>query len=252
MANVVDERGYNQIFRPSRAQVIRLERRAAAIVDEMLLPTAPQARNRIRILELGCGMGELAYQLAVLTDAQVTGIDLSTRFVDEARALHKHERLTFIVGDLSRMTPSADFEKYNYIVGNGILHHLYHDLDSFLPVLASWLAPGGRLIFWEPNLINPYVYLIFSFSALRRMAKLEPGEMAFTAGFIIQKLKQAGFSKVEVTPRDFLLPNTPGFLIRLVIATGAVLENIPLLRSVAQSIFLTAQIESQAHSRESR
>lgn len=242
MANVVDERGYNQIFRPSAAQVIRLQRRAQAIADEMSRPAAPEARSRTKILELGCGIGELAYHLATITGAQVTGIDLSSRFIDQARAIHKHERLNFIVGDLSQMIPSADFERHDYIVGNGILHHLYHELDSFLPALARWLNPGGRLIFWEPNLINPYVYLIFSFPALRRLAKLEPAEMAFTAGFITQKLRQAGFKKIEVTPRDFLLPNTPDFLIRPVIATGAFLEQIPGVRSVAQSIFLSAQI----------
>lgn len=241
MANVVDERGYNQIFRPSAAQLIRLQRRAEAISAKMSLPTAPEARNRVKILELGCGMGELAYHLALLTGTQVTGIDLSTRFIDQARAIHKHKRLTFIAGDLTRMIPSTECEKYDFIVGNGILHHLYHDLDSFLPALAGWLASDGRLIFWEPNLLNPYVYLIFSVSALRRIAKLEPGEMAFTPRFIRQKLAEAGFKHIEARPRDFLLPNTPDFLIRPLVVAGAVLEKIPLVRSVAQSIFLSAQ-----------
>lgn len=241
MANIVDERGYNQIFRRTAAQLIRLRRRAEAISAEMLLPAALEARSRTKILEIGCGTGELAYQLAELTGAQVTGVDLSTQFIDVARAIHEHERLNFVVGNISRMVPRAESEKYDYIVGNGILHHLYHDLDSFLPALAGWLAPRGRLIFWEPNLMNPYVYLIFSIPSLRHFAKLEPDEMAFTPRFIRQKLRQAGFERVKVTTRDFLLPNTPDFLISPSIAAGVLLEKIPLLRSVAQSIFLSAQ-----------
>lgn len=89
--------------------------------------------------------------------------------------------------------------------------------------------------------MNPYVYLIFSLSALRRVAKLEPNEMAVTPRFIRQKLRQAGFERVEITTRDFLLPNTPDFLIRPTIAAGVALEKIPLARSLAQSIFLSAQ-----------
>ena len=90
--------------------------------------------------------------------------------------------------------------------------------------------------------MNPYVYLIFSFAALRRIAKLEPNEMAFTPRFLRNKLKHAGFERIEITPRDFLLPNTPDFLIQPTIAAGAVLEKIPLVKSLAQSLFLSAQV----------
>jgi 2-polyprenyl-3-methyl-5-hydroxy-6-metoxy-1,4-benzoquinol methylase len=241
MSNVVDERGYNQIFKPTTAQVIRLRRRAEAIAAEMGSPVSPATR-RLKILELGCGTGGLAYHLARLTGAEITGVDLSHQFIDQARALHQHERLTFFVADISQTLPRSESEKYDYIVGNGILHHLYPHLDSFLPALAGWLLPRGRLIFWEPNLKNPYVYLIFSIPALRRFAKLEPDEMAFTPHFARQKLKQAGFGRVEITTRDFLLPNTPGFLVRAAIAADSILEKIPLVRSMAQSIFFTADV----------
>ena len=168
MANIVDERGYSQIFKATHAQAIRLRRRAETIVLEMALPATLETRSRINILELGCGTGELAYHLAVLTGAQVTGVDLSQQFIDYAKTTHKHEKLTFIVADLSRTIPRSDAEKYDYIVGNGILHHLYHHLHTFLPALGRWLAPGGRLIFWEPNLMNPYIFLIFKIPLLRR------------------------------------------------------------------------------------
>ena len=131
-------------------------------------------------------------------------------------------------------------EKYDYIVGNGILHHLYYRLDKFLPTLAFWLRPGGRLIFWEPNLKNPYVFLIFKVAALRRMARLEPEEMAFTPRFIQRKLTTAGFCQVRAITRDFLLPNTPARLISPVVKIGDYLEKVPVVRGCAQSIFLTA------------
>lgn len=240
MANIVDERGYNQIFKSSPAQALRLKRRAAALVQEMNLPADSKDREQIHILEIGSGTGEMAHQLAELTGARVTGVDLSQRFVEEARTKHRHPRLQFIVADLSAETPKTDADRYQYIVGNGILHHLYHHLDSFLPVLKRWLAPGGRLIFWEPNLWNPYVYLIFSVPSLRRLAKLEPEEMAFTADFMTKKLRTAGFDPVKVIPRDFLLPNTPTALIKPVTLAGDRLEKIPGVNRLSQSVFITA------------
>jgi len=242
MAHIVDERGYNQIFKASPGQAMRHQRRAEAMVREMRLPDAPEERPRIHILEIGCGMGEMAHQLARLTGARVTGVDLSPRFIEHARAAHRHPNLNFVLVDLSKEFPASEADRYHYIVGNGILHHLYHHLDSFFPVLARWLVPGGRLIFWEPNLWNPYVFLIFSLPALRRLARLEPDEMAFTARFITDKLSAAGFDPVEVTTRDFLLPNTPGLLVRPVMTLGGWLEQVPGLRRLAQSVFVVANL----------
>jgi 2-polyprenyl-3-methyl-5-hydroxy-6-metoxy-1,4-benzoquinol methylase len=241
MAHIVDERGYNQVFKSSPAQTIRLRRRVEAIVREMGLPDNGEERQHIHILEIGSGTGDMSFQLAQLTGARVTGVDLSPRFIELARNTHRHPNLNFELVDLSKESPGSDADRYDYIVGNGILHHLYHHLDSFFPALIRWLVPGGRLIFWEPNLWNPYVFLIFSVPTLRRLAKLEPEEMAFTADFARKKLLKAGFAPVRVNPRDFLLPTIPSSLIAPVITVGGWLEHVPGLRRLAQSVFIVAK-----------
>jgi SAM-dependent methyltransferase len=240
MPNIVDERGYNQIFKASPGQAVRLHRRAEALAREMQLPASPAERGRRHILEIGCGMGAMADELARITGARVTGVDLSPRFIAHAQATYPRPNLSFRVVDLGTEFPASEADRYDFIVGNGILHHLYHQLDTFFPVLARWLAPGGKLIFWEPNLWNPYIFLIFSVPALRRLAKLEPDEMAFTARFITRKLHAAGFASVRVATRDFLLPTTPAWLINPVIGIGGVLESVPGLRRLAQSVFVVA------------
>jgi SAM-dependent methyltransferase len=240
MPNIVDERGYNQIFKPSPTQALRLRRRAGAMVREMRLPPTPEERSRIHILEIGCGRGELAHHLALVTGACVTGVDLSPGFVEHASATYRLPNLKFAVVDLAREFPATAADRYHYIVGNGILHHLYHHLDEFFPVLSHWLVPGGRLVFWEPNLWNPYVFLIFSVPVLRRLARLEPDEMAFTAGFISKKLATAGFDPVSTSTRDFLLPNTPSVLANPVVRLGGWLERVPGLNRLAQSVFIVA------------
>jgi SAM-dependent methyltransferase len=240
MSSIVDERGFNQGYQLSIAQKARLQRRGRAILSEMRLPAEHGRKLDVHILELGCGTGELAFELAKIAGVYVTGVDRSPKFIDYANANYRHPNLRFLVADFSDSSPGAAQEKYDYIVGNGILHHLYYRLDNFLPTLARWMVPGGRLIFWEPNLKNPYVFLIFKVAALRRMARLEPEEMAFTRRFIQQKLTTAGFCQVRAITRDFLLPNTPARLISSVVKIGDFLEKVPIVRGCAQSIFLTA------------
>lgn len=239
MASIVDERGFNQGFARSEGQIVRLQRRAAAIAREMKADDHGTSAEEIRVLELGCGTGELAFELAKITGAWVTGVDLSPQFIKEAASAYRHPKLKYQVADLERETPELVEQQYHFIVGNGILHHLYHHLDTFLPQLRKSLVGGGKLIFWEPNLFNPYVFLIFSFPMLRRVARLEPGEMAFTSHFIRQKLDKAGFEPVEVTTRDFLVPHTPVPLIGPIVKTGSYLEHSPL-RFLAQSVFISA------------
>ena len=240
MSSIVDERGFNQGYELNSAQQARLQRRAKAIVSQMSLPAERSRKLEVHILELGCGTGELASELAKIAGARVTGVDRSQKFIDYASANYHHPNLRFLVANFSDSSREAAQGKYDYIVGNGILHHLYYHLDEFLPTLALWLRPGGRLIFWEPNLKNPYVFLIFKVAALRRMARLEPEEMAFTPRFIQRKLTTAGFCQVRAITRDFLLPNTPARLISSVVKIGDFLEKVPVVRGCAQSIFLTA------------
>jgi SAM-dependent methyltransferase len=236
MVHITDDRGYNQVWRPTRAMEVRTERRARAILDAMDL--APPAD----ILELGSGTGELSAYLAEHTDADVLGADLCEPFVQAAEAEHGGVHLSFRVVDVLHddLDRKLEGRRFDYIVGNGILHHLHDDLPAVLPRLRALLKSPGRLVFWEPNLQNPYVYLIFSFEPLRQRAKLEPDEMAFTRKRLAATFRAAGFSDVSIEPRDFLLPNTPNRFIRPMIAFGDFAERVPGLRATAQSLFVSA------------
>jgi SAM-dependent methyltransferase len=216
---------------------VRTQRRAEAILDAMT--GAPPAD----ILELGSGTGALAAFLAEKTAAAVIGADLCEPFVRAAAERYRAPNLSFKVIDVLRDdVPRRLGRRFDYIVGNGILHHLHDALPVVLPRLREILNPNGRLVFWEPNLHNPYVFLIFSFGALRKWAKLEPDEMAFTRSGLTATFRGAGFSRVEISHRDFLLPNTPDPLIRPVVALGKIAERLPVLSGLAQSLFVTAAL----------
>lgn len=234
MASIVDDRGFNQGYRWSPTQAVRMRRRAEAIIEA--LPAGPR-----RVLEWGCGTGELANLLAESSNASITGADICAPFIDEANKRFANEQLRFVVSDLSTEAGRAALgNQWNAIVGNGILHHLYHHISDALSSMRAMLQPGGKLVFWEPNLFNPYVYAIFSFGPLRKVAKLEPEEMAFTPRWIEGHLRTAGFINVSVRFRDFLIPNLPHRLVPLVTRAGDVAEKLPVVDHLAQSLFITA------------
>jgi SAM-dependent methyltransferase len=226
MRSVQDERGYNQGWIERHSTIVRLERRAEYIVSQMDRPL------RGSVLEIGCGTGRNAYFLAQKTGLSVLGTDLSRSFIDEAQRRYQLPNLRYALLDFNR-AESFDADRFTYIVGNGILHHLYYRLPAALQSI--------RRLLLEPNLHNPYVFAIFRMSLLRRWARLEPGEMAFSRRFAIRALREAGFRNIMVEYRDFLLPGVPDVLIAPSIGAGRVLERVPGIRMMSQSIYISAR-----------
>jgi len=239
MKKITDDNGNNQIFADTLATQIRLKRRCDYQISQMTEKTDG------RIMEIGCGTGEASKYIAQQTNMNVLGVDICESFIEFANQNHNLPNLSYRNADFNHFSKSEDLAnlKFDYIIGNGILHHLYFTLDESLTAISSLLAPKGKMIFLEPNLINPYCAVIFNFPYFREKAKLETTEMAFTKTFISKKLKNNGYSNIKVEYRDFLLPNTPDSLIQPFIFTGNIVEKIPLLKCMSQSIFISAESE---------
>jgi SAM-dependent methyltransferase len=231
--NIKDDRGYNQGWADTPSTRIRAERRAGYMLAQM------EDKPGNSIMEIGCGTGDISYMMAKKSRMDVLGTDLCVPFIEHARKEFVLPNLSYDVLDFNK---AGEFmgRKFNYITGNGILHHLYHHLDEALVNLRALLKPAGKIIFLEPNLYNPYIYFIFSYESLRKKAHLEPDEMAFSKPFIEKKLHKAGFKEIRVEFRDFLLPGIPEVLVKPSIVIGDAVEKIPLLRSVSQSLYIVA------------
>ena len=101
-----------------------------------------------RVLDAGCGQGDLAIELA-RRGFEVTGFDISGVAIDQARAKAAAAGLsiTFDVQDATRLSlPGASF---NSIFDSGLLHSLYRigpdHVDAYLAQLPDLAAPGGAL-----------------------------------------------------------------------------------------------------------
>ena len=234
MKYVTDDRGYSQIFDlTNKSNELRLRHRADMMIAEISKPA-----NK-KLMEIGAGTGDIAYWIAEQTPIDVLATDLCIPFVDIARNKYVLPNLRYEVLDFNK-AEQFNNEKFDYIIGNGILHHLYHNLDTAFENMLDLLNKDGKIVFMEPNLFNPYVYLIFSYGWIRELVKLEPDEMAFSPKFITKKLERAGYKDIKVTFRDFVLPGLPQAIVKPVIAISDVLEKVPMIRCVSQSIFITA------------
>ena len=93
-----------------------------------------------QVLDAGCGEGYLARALAA-RGAHVTGIDLSPRLIELARARDPAGNIDYQVGDLSQPRPAA-VERFDaagsYLVLNDVA-----DYRGFAATLAASLKPGG-------------------------------------------------------------------------------------------------------------
>ena len=232
--SIVDDRGYNQGFRETYALKVRMERRARWMIGQM------DVKEGKKVLEIGCGTGYVSWYIAKQTGMQVIGSDLCVPFIEEAREKYPLPNLLFDTIDFNKQAESIN-DRYDYIIGNGILHHLYYNLENVFQSFRNILKENGRIVFMEPNIYNPYVAAIFKNRTLRKWAKLEPDEMAFSRSFIRGKLEKAGFRDIDVSYRDFLLPGVPGFLVKPSIVAGNILEKTPL-KVISQSILITAGI----------
>jgi ubiquinone/menaquinone biosynthesis C-methylase UbiE len=92
-----------------------------------------------RVLEVGCGPGELAERIARDLDADVVALDQSERMVELTRARGVHA----ILGDVHEL-PFED-GSFDCAVAAWMLYHV-DDLDRGVSELARVLRPGGRLV----------------------------------------------------------------------------------------------------------
>src|SRR5450432_275439 len=146
---IQDDRGFNQIYEQNEVNLIRLKRRADWMIEAMEVDPAK------KVLEIGCGTGYVSHYIAAKTNMQVIGSDLCKPFIEEAKRKFTLPHLSYEVLDFNEAAGTVH-NKFDYIIGNGILHHLYYNLDKVFLTLKNLLNPGGKIIFMEPNLYNPY------------------------------------------------------------------------------------------------
>ena len=102
--------------------------------------------NRIasgeRVLDVGCGIGFLAFDIANRSGASVTGVDLDSNNVRIANSRFKHPGACFIEADILSLELK---EPFDVVVLSNVLEHL-PDRPDFLKRLVETVRPERILI----------------------------------------------------------------------------------------------------------
>ena len=129
---------YDEMYRTGTApwEIGRLQPALAALLEHGI--------RGPKILDLGCGTGELAVILA-RRGHHVTGIDISPVAIEQARAKATGLTARFEVQDATALSlPNAPFDT---VFDCGLLHNLrrHGGLDAYLAQLPALVEPGGFL-----------------------------------------------------------------------------------------------------------
>ena len=133
-----------------------------------------------RILEAGCGLGQLVLALRV-RGYNVEGVDFASKTIDSVKSLFPD--LPIRVGNVTRLDVPDGF--YAAYISLGVIEHVHDGPEPFLREAHRILAPGGIALISVPH-----------FHRLRRLkAKLG---LYHTAG------KNDEFFQYVFTPQEFL------------------------------------------------
>lgn len=217
--------------RESLVGKMRLERRSQMFIE------GAQLEKGKKVLEIGCGTGEFTRYLA-RSKALITAIDIFQEFLDQAE---KKGTLPGVMFQCSRAETLEEFPTsyFDVVCGVSILHHL--DVDPALESIYRVLKPRGKIVFSEPNMLNPQIMLQKNIPLLKKWLGDSPDETAFFCWQIKSLLKKKHFKNISVAPFDFLHPSLPDFLANTTQRIAFALERIPLIKEWAGSLFIMAK-----------
>jgi SAM-dependent methyltransferase len=135
------------------------------VANDVVAELAARGRSRrATILDLGCGPGDLALELAHrLRDARIVGLDLSPSMMQiAARHATTDGRLRFVVGDATAL-PFSD-GTVDVVVSTLSLHH-WSDPAAVFYEIARVLRPGGVALVYDIGLLSATPAELAAFAA---------------------------------------------------------------------------------------
>lgn len=172
-------------------RLVGADRAMERIVREHLRPF-----EGARILDIGCGNGDLA---RFLPRVDYVGVDHNPAYVERAGSDFGRANVSFIDGDLEDL-PDMDIGDVDLAIAVGVVHHLGDDLaKQVINTTRGLLKPAGRFITIDP------VFEPDQRSVTRVMLALDRGRFVRHPAHY-QALMDTSFDDVELSIHRDLLP----------------------------------------------
>jgi len=228
----------------------------AAAYESLYDMDKPAAKNKIRnlsrdfsswlagaapgpLLEIGAGTGFYTRNLnRHITGRKYIASDISIEMIKIAKATMESDNNVIWEAADCLSLPFPD-RTVACVTGHGIIHHL--SVEQSVAEISRVLKRGGRIAFYEPNILNPYVFLVKTVPAFRPAGDT-PDESAINPFSLAALLKQYSFHQINIIPCEFTMNCLPEHLVSPVEKLSRFLEKLPILRFMGGSLRITAEI----------
>jgi 2-polyprenyl-3-methyl-5-hydroxy-6-metoxy-1,4-benzoquinol methylase len=190
------------------------EGRLAGRVTQLACAVGHHASSGERVLDLGCGTGELARYMAFM-GLRVTGCDISPEMLVRAATADKLDAVDWVQLDPNWQTLPFEAGTFDVVVAASVLEYVNFP-DDFLRECARLLRPSGNLLCTVPDPTHPIRWLewlaakILSIAPLRATgenwprldryrAYLQTSRQRRSAGWWRTTASYAGLSVVPTT-----------------------------------------------------
>jgi len=189
----------DQFSQQAGAYAALVNRSGTPLGGPLLESTRPQPQDRV--LDVGCGSGQLAVALAPLV-AHVTGVDLTPAMLDQARALQAKAgvaNVDWMEAD-SLGLPVAD-GAFDLVISRSMFHHAANPLGT-LAEMRRACASGGRIAVLD---LTPEADKAVAFDALELLR-----DPSHARALPVEELRalgaKLGLKEITVRPHTAELP----------------------------------------------
>lgn len=215
--DVLQGQGYQYTSNARLSSLLANERITKGIED------ASQWQGK-KVLDLGCGDGTYTHGLLQMGAASVLGLDPAEAAIDIAREKFADTpNLAFVVGNIYALDELS--EQFDIVVLRGVLHHLPNAAKAI--EMAAKVA--REIIILEPNGANPVLKVIEKVSPYHRQHE----EQSFLPSTLTRWCNDVGATPDYEQFVNLVPMFCPPLLARLLKIVEPVIEQIPLLRTIA-------------------
>lgn len=214
-------------------------RRRDPICEDRLLWRAQSFRHLVHlipgqtILEMGCGEGLFTQQLFRVSRGEnpLTAVSFGS---DRQRPDALPEAVEFVA--VSLLPGTLEGREFDFVVGLDLLDR--DNSSEVLSIVYDFLKPGGQVVFYETN---PWNIVLKLRRAVGRLFGGKDPRRLLSRPELYELISEIGFIRIWAVFNDFVYKPLTRWMAWALRNLSILLENMPMVRTLAGSILIQAQ-----------